>query len=257
MEKILEIRLGDGRVRSGLLPLDAAELLELLLAALAEEGADVEVLKSSNPHLKILGPGSTRAALLVERAKPLRKSVASFAKNARAYRLGKTGREFVDQATAAATTWGFVDLAPAISEKRLGKVLRFDDRYRERLQQKTKAVTISGTDEVYAKVIRAGGETPTVKLELLNGESNTFKVRTKTLAKELGKRLYETVKLRADVTWDRETLEIISLVVTELVTDWKDVHLGDVLETHGGLLPIRSQFDSVEALIASRNEPGG
>jgi hypothetical protein len=256
MEKLLEIRVGEGRVQSGLLPLDAVELLESLLAALSEEGADPEVLKNANPHISILGAGSIRAALFTDGAKSLKESVSRFQKRARAFSLGPKGREFADRATSASNSWGYLDLVEPGPRGATGKVLRFDNAYREKLNEKSEVTTIEGTDEIYASITRVGGKRPTANLELLSGEVDTFQVQDRKLAKELAKHLYEMVKLKAKVTWDRETGRVISLTVTDLIEEWQDVHLGDLLERHGRRLPIRSDFESVEELIASRHGHG-
>lgn len=253
MEKLLEIRVGEGRVQSGLLPLDAVELLESLLAALAEEGADPEVLKNANPHISILGPGSTKAALFASGAKSLKESVSRFQKKARTFSLGPKGREFADRATSASSSWGYVDLVEPGPQKAGGKVLRFDNAYRQKLNEKSKVTTIEGTDEIYATITRVGGKRPTANLELLSGEVDTFQVQDRKLAKELAKHLYEMVKLKANVIWERETGRVINLTVTDFVEDWQDMHLGDLIERHGRRLPLRSDFESVEELIASRH----
>jgi hypothetical protein len=116
--------------------------------------------------------------------------------------------------------------------------------------------TIEGTDEIYAFVTRVGGKRPTANLELVSGEVDTFQVQDRKLAKGLAKHLYERVKLKAEVTWDRETGRVISLIVTDLIEEWQDVPLGDLIELHGGRLPISSDFDSVEELIESRRQVG-
>jgi hypothetical protein len=254
MEKILEITVGDGRVRSGYLPLDTIGLVEALLAALVEEGADPELLRTSNPHLAIMGANSTRTALWADHPRQFRKPLTSFRRNAKSCRLGPKGREFVDRATAASSAWGYVDLNDVKSRARgKAKILRFDAAYRERFAKRTKVETLTGVDEIYARVIRAGGERPTAKLELLNGESNTFPVENRELAKRLGKHLYELVKLKANVTWNRESLEVTSLTVTEILEAWRDVHLADLIESSGGVLPVTTDFETVEQLVAERH----
>lgn len=257
MEKILEITVGDGRVRSGYLPLDAIGLVEALLAALVEEGADPELLRTANPHLAIIGASSTKAALWTEHPKQFRKPVTSFTRKAKSCRLGPKGHEFVDRATAAGTAWGYVDLNNVRSRaKGKAKILRFDAAYRAKFFKRAVIETLSGMDEIYARVIRAGGDRPTAKLELLNGESDTYPVENRDLAKRLGKHLYELVKLKANVTWNRESLEVTSLTVTDILETWKDVHLADLIENSGGVLPVTTDFETVEQLVADRRTEG-
>jgi hypothetical protein len=118
----------------------------------------------------------------------------------------------------------------------------------------SRVTTIDGTDEIYAFVTRVGGKRPTANLELLSGEVDTFQVQDRKLAKRLARHLYEMVNLKASVIWDRETGRVISLTVTDLIEEWQDVHLGDLIELHGRRLPISSEFDSVEELIESRRQ---
>jgi hypothetical protein len=256
MEKLLELRVGDGSVHSGLWPLDAADLIYSLLAALAEEGADQELLQTSNPHIQIVKADSTLAALFTNHARQLRPSLTRFTRHAKSLRLGPKGMDFADRATAASCPWRYVDLIGQHTKRKPAKLLRFDPEYRERLDAKRQVDTITGTDEIYAKIIRAGGERPTAKLELLNGDSDTFPVKNQDLAKKLGAHMYEMVKLTADVVWDRVTLKIRTLTVTGIVEAWRDTKLSKLMEQNGGVLPVDFNYDSVEELIENRRSNG-
>jgi len=114
--------------------------------------------------------------------------------------------------------------------------------------------TIHGFDEVYAEVVRAGGDTPMVALTFLNGQSGTYLVRgrdRKDLAKRIARHLYETVKLQVEAWWNANTLEFEHLVVHDLL-EWRDVHMAEVYREHGGRLPITLSIDSVVELLAER-----
>ncbi len=114
---------------------------------------------------------------------------------------------------------------------------------------------LTGLDEVYAYVQRAGGEPPggpTVQLLFPDGGSKTYPVADKELAQRLGKRLYETVKLTVECKWNPVNLALTDLKVIELDEEWRDVHLHDMLAKHGGRLPVELTTESVEDLLASR-----
>lgn len=251
MEKLLEIRIGGGRVESGLLPVNAVELMEKLIAALIEQGGDMDLWRIANAHVKIIGADSTKAAIYVENAAKLRPCVVRFRRNARQYRLGPKGREFVRQTTTQ--TWDYTEVIEE-NPKPGAKVLHFDTRYQRELEKRAVTSVIAGNDEIYATVIRAGGEHPTAKLELLNGVSGTYTVSDRKLAKVLGGHLYELVKLKVQVKWNRHTLKVEDLTVLGIDAGWKDVHLADVVAEYGGKLPMEFDHASVEEFAAARQQ---
>ncbi|HKI03737.1 MAG TPA: hypothetical protein VKK31_17285 [Thermoanaerobaculia bacterium] len=262
MDKLLEIKIGGGGVHSGWLPLSALAMVRDLLEAIAEEGTDDEIWKSIEPQIEVVGKGSTVLAVHTPFARKLRTQVKSFRSKAKRHVLGPQGRDFVKKHVATkSATWAYVTMvevpdpqeAKATPEKE--RILRFDARYKELLLLKQPAA-IHGFDEVYVTVVRAGGDTPTVTLNFLNGGSGTYPIRGKDrrgLAKQIASHLYDTVRLSVEVWWNSRTLEVENMHILDLLA-WRDVHLAQVYRDHGNLLPIRLTVDSVEELLAEREE---
>lgn len=271
MDKLLEITIGGGEVRSGLVPLAAMEMVRDLLAAIAEEGTDGDLWRSLEPQIEVLGKGSTRLAIHTHFAEKLRPQVQTFRKKAQRHTLKRQGRQFVKKHVGTPSAkWSYVTLievppkkekaekAAALAKEPAPKILKFDARYKERLISKQPAV-LRGIDEIYAIVKRAGGDSPpTVSLEFLSGGTGTYHVKgrdRKGIAKRLGAHLYDTVKLRVEATWNATTLELEDLMVLDLL-EWRDVHLAEVYREHGNRLPVTLSVGSVEELIAEREEDG-
>lgn len=263
MDKLLEIRIGGGDVHSGWLPLSALAMVRDLLQAIAEEGSDDEVWKSIEPQIEVVGKNSTLLAIHTPFARKLRTQVKSFRSKAKRHVLGPQGRDFVKKHVATTSAnWSYVtvievpDAEDATVKPEKERILRFDARYKEILLLKQPA-PVHGFDEIYATVVRAGGaDIPTVTLNFLNGGSGTYQIRGKdrrALAKQVASHLYDTVKLSVEAWWNARTLEVENLYVLDLL-EWGDMHLAQVYRDHGDRLPIRLTVDSVEELLAEREE---
>jgi hypothetical protein len=262
MDKLLEIKIGGGQVHSGWVPLSAFAMVRDLLDAIAEEGSDDEIWKSVEPQIEVVGKSSTLLAIHTPFASKLRSQVRSFRTKAKRHTLGPQGRVFVKKHVATQNTrWGYVSLieVPEPKEKTPAplreRTVRFDVRYKECLFLK-QSEPIHGLDEIYASVVRAGGDTPTVTLNFLNGQTGTYQIRgtdRKALAKRIAGHLYDTVKLQVEAWWNAKTLEIENLYVLDLL-EWRDAHLAQVYRDHGERLPITLTFDSVEELLAEREK---
>jgi hypothetical protein len=261
MDKLLEIKIGGGDVHSGWLPLSALTMVRDLLHAIAEEGGDEEIWKSLEPQIEVLGKSSTLLAIRTPFARKLRPQVDSFSRKAKRHTLGPKGREFVKKHVAAPSThWTYIDLIEVqekanVKAAKKAQALRFDLRYKECLLLK-QAEPVHGFDEIFAEVVRAGGDLPTATLNFLNGDGGTYPIRGKDrreLAKRIAAHLYETVKLEVEVWWNANTLEIENLVIHELL-EWRDVHLAQVYRENGNKLPITITFDSVEELLMEREK---
>ena len=116
--------------------------------------------------------------------------------------------------------------------------------------------TVTGSDELYLEVFRVGGLPPRITAAArVAGRQKplTCTVANQELAKELGQRLYETVKVTALVTWDTATYGIIDARIESIDEHWQDVHLADVVAAAGGRLPVQLSVDSVDELIAARD----
>lgn len=261
MDKLMEIKIGGGEVHSGWLPLSAFTMVKDLLGAIAEEGGHDELWTSIEPQIEIVGKGSTVLAIRTPFARKLREDVNRFRTKAKRHTLNPQGRVFVKKHVASqSAVWSYVtlievpegkDKAPPEKER----VLRFDARYKERLFLK-EAAPIHGFDEVYATIVRTGGETPTVTLNMLNGVGGTFHIRgsdRRALAKRIAGHLYETVKLQVEAWWNAKTLELENMVILDLL-EWRDVHMGQVYRDYGERLPITLTIGSVEELFAEREE---
>jgi hypothetical protein len=263
MDKLLEIKIGGGDIHSGWLPLSALAMVRDLLEAIAEEGADNEIWKSIEPQIEVVGKGSTVLAIHTPFARKLRTQVKNFRTKAKRHVLGPQGRDFVKKHVATASaSWSYVTLVEVPDAREVNpepekeRILRFDARYKESLLLKQPA-SIHGFDEIYAIVVRAGGaEAPTVTLNFLNGGSGTYPIRgrdRKALAKQVASHLYDTVKLSVEAWWNAGTLEVENMHVLDLL-EWRDVHLAQVYRDHGNRLPIRLTVDSVEELLAERED---
>lgn len=254
MEQLLKVRVGGGDVESGLLPVRAGDMLQELLTTLQEEGGDPELWKNSNPHFRIIGAKSTLASVHVNFAHQLRPIVRTFKEKAEAFRLGRRGYDFVTGNITAQTPWSYIEIIPIDGDLDEAPI-RFDFAYRERIEREQQ-FHLRGEDEIYATVLRAGGEPPsgpTVQLRLSDGATKTFSVDSAAVSKQLGRELYNTVRLRVESAWNPVTLELSSLKVLGLL-DWEDVHLYDLVLRHGGTLPLELTVGSVEALLKDRRE---
>ncbi|HYU35460.1 MAG TPA: hypothetical protein VEW48_25180 [Thermoanaerobaculia bacterium] len=263
MDKLLEIKIGGGAVRSGWLPLAAMEMVKDLLAAIAEEGPDEEIWRSLDPQIEVVGKASTILAIHTNFATKLRPQVRAFREKARRHTLKPQGRQFVKRHIATPSArWSYVTVVEVPEKKAKGRlspekeqVLKFDARYKEQLLLK-QSEPVHGFDEIYAVVKRAGGDTPTATLEFLDGGGGTYQIRGRDrrgLAKRIAAHLYETVKLKVEAWWNANTLELDDLAIHDLL-DWRDVHLAEVYRENGNRLPLDLNVESVEELIAAREE---
>lgn len=262
MDKLLKIKIGGGGVHSGWVPLSAFAMVRDLLEAIAEQGPDEELWKEIEPQVEIVGKGSTVLAIHTSFARKLRPQVKAFRERAKRHALGPRGRDFVKKHVATPrASWSYVTMVEVPAEPEKARpperehVLRFDAHYKEQLLLK-QAEPIHGYDEIYAAVVRAGGDTPTVTLDFLNGGGGTYYIRgqgRKDLAKRIAGHLYETVKLSVEAWWNARTMELDNLVVLDLL-DWKDLSLAEVYREHGNRLPITLTVNSVEELVADRED---
>jgi len=206
MEKLLEIKIGGGTVHSGWLPLSAMNMVHDLLEAIADEGHDEDLWKTIDPQIEVVGKSSTLLAVHTNFANKLRPQVKSFRDKAKRHALNHQGRVFVKKHIATPSArWAYVTLIEIPGKKETQppekeRALKFDAHYKELLLLK-QAEPVHGYDEVYAQVMRAGGDSPTVALNFLNGGSGTYQIRgnnRKDLAKRIARHLYETVKLQVE-----------------------------------------------------------
>ncbi len=218
------------------------------MAAMAEEGGDPDAWARANPHLGVLAAESTTATVLAEEYSELAPAAQLFTLKAAEKNLRPLGRSVVEKYFKPGQVWSFAEVT--VCNDRRPKV-RFDIEYRQAIKEEQRPV--SGTDEFYARVVRVGGERPTAKLEIGN-ETGTFRVTNQEIAKKLANRLFETVKIFADVRWDSRTLEILDIVVTGIDEDWQDIHLAQVIDRYGGRLPLDLSVGSTAELLAEREE---
>jgi hypothetical protein len=249
MEKLLEVCIGGGDTYSGWVPVSAYQMLHDLIEAVAEQGGDPKLWQDASPQLEVVGTGSTKAAVRSHFAVQLRPAVRTFRRNAAAGNLGPKGRRFIERNFKSGVPWGYLDVREAGNKR--SPSIRFDIEYRERILR-NQPQPLTGHDEIYARVIRAGGY-PEATVKLAFGEEDvTADVKNLDLAKQLAKRLYEEVKLSVEVEWDTATGRIEGMRVLEIL-DWESIHLGDLYDREGRL-PIKSSYQSVDELLASRNK---
>ena len=249
MRKLFEIRLGGGQIKEGLLPVEALRLIRDLLGAMAEEGGDPKAWRRANPHIEILGAGSTRGAVHTAEYQELVVPAALFVNKAGAKNLGRKGLEFVERRFRSDQLWEYLEITVCNGQRTR---VRLDTEYREAVEEER--APIRSIDDLYARVIRVGGENPvTAKLEI-GKQSGTYKVASLELGKKLAARLYETVKIRAEVGWDPKTLDIVELEVKDLDENWLDEHLWELMKAHDGRLPIELAVKSAEAIREERRK---
>lgn len=74
-------------------------------------------------------------------------------------------------------------------------------RERELIPDKT---VFRGMTVLYGECTRVGGVSKrTARIKLANGDFITVRLRTASLAKEIGKRLYQTIGLKGEATWNQ------------------------------------------------------
>ncbi len=81
------------------------------------------------------------------------------------------------------------------------------------------AYSISGQTELYGEVKRSGGVEPKVQLQTTDGQT-LYCDTTESIAKKLGARLYEKVKVAGLATWDVKTFKIIDFEIDRVVEDY-------------------------------------
>ena len=78
----------------------------------------------------------------------------------------------------------------------------------EEIPSPSSPVMISGSTNILARCLRVGGVTPKAEIRILKDNRIIHVVISEDMAKELAKRLYETVLLEGQATWSAETWEI-------------------------------------------------
>jgi hypothetical protein len=238
MKTFFKLKIGVQSSKSGLLPLPAGGLLESLVVALKEYGGEPELWRRLNPHVEIHGKGSTLVALQGESelTATLLPAADRFLEDAERLTLRPKGRLFVEELFKPSSPWDYVELSSANDA---ATSVLFDHQYREKIEQIVPQIAKS-IGSIYAVVRQVGGISPTVRLEIIGHAQRkmSFSVKDHTTAKKLASRLYEKVKLHGITHWDTRNFEIVDFEVHELDEAWQDVHLYDVVQRNGGVLPI-------------------
>jgi hypothetical protein len=73
-----------------------------------------------------------------------------------------------------------------------------------------------GSTSIFAKVIRVGGNAPSVLVQLPNNERRTFVVSGKEVAQQLGGMLYQRVVLHGDARWLRGNRKLADFKVRKV-----------------------------------------
>lgn len=96
-----------------------------------------------------------------------------------------------------------------------GAILRSVELFPDALQYR-------GSTIVYGDCVRVGGEgRKTAQLKLLDGTTLYIKLKTKQLAQEIGKRLYQTVGLSGEAFWAVETNALLEFRA-DFLTEYSD-----------------------------------
>ncbi len=259
MEKLLDLRIGGGRVQPGLLPVGAGRLLEDLLDALSELGGDPHLWANANVHFGAIREGSTTMTVASEFAPFLHPAVAIFEEGARHGKLTGKGRAFVEQNFGPMAPWTYAELMPANGSGR--EPLRFDYAYRERILEEIAPVAVMCDDSIYGRIVRVGGDNPpTAKVELMGHGAMTLQIRgtkPRELAKFLGANLYETVLLHGVARWDKKAHLLLDFTILDIDREWQDFSFSRLIADNGGRLPVKLTVDDAAELIKEREEARG
>jgi len=99
---------------------------------------------------------------------------------------------------------------------------------------------LTGETVLYGQVVRVGGKTPTVWLDVNNGDKTRiiYCDVSQEIAETLGKKLYTFVGLRGHAKWDAETLDLKHFRIEE-ITSYED---GTLLDGVNELRKIAGKF---------------
>lgn len=248
LQKLVTLKIGGIDVESGLIPVGSFSLVTNLVKAFMDGTTAEEAWKTAKLHLEVEGRASTRASVKTIDAQALRPDVIRFAERAKDYAVTYTDRCAINNSLLMSGGL-YIEIIDPETENVLVKI---DQAYYSGLKKK-EATYIQGFTDAFAYVWRIGGKSATVVLEFDTGERLTCHVGKK-LAKKIAPRLYTTVHLSGLATWQPEELRLVDFSPQEIDEDWTDIHLADVLEKNGGLLPITTEFESVDELLAQRTE---
>lgn len=84
------------------------------------------------------------------------------------------------------------------------------------VQKPEKPAEVHGTTSLLAQCLRVGGVEPKAEVRLPSSGKLFYPRLTKDIARELAKRLYETVVLEGRATWRTDTWEVIDFQVTSI-----------------------------------------
>lgn len=73
---------------------------------------------------------------------------------------------------------------------------------------------IGGKTKLLVQVIRVGGESPTARVQVAGGKAFTANIVNRNVASQLATKLYHTIQVSADVTWDLDRNEILRAKIT-------------------------------------------
>lgn len=115
---------------------------------------------------------------------------------------------------------------------------------------------LRGTTVLYGRVTRVGGATPKVQIEQANGERLSCEV-TVSIAKELGRRLYDRVGLSGEALWNAETWAVESFRVEEIEGYQERSPLAVVRDLRDHFGQHFDEIDDADAFVRSLREDDG
>lgn len=234
MKELLQLTFDGPGVQKGLIPLSGLDFLKLFVGAL-EEVSDAE-LEVRDLHLMMLGPGSTRLALVSNSKRPhSAQACKDFISAATRGRLGPRGRELARRCARGNDISYLRLVEPTRSTKTLAREVRFDDDYLTQLKAFEATHVRSPGYTLVGHVRRVGGKEPKVTLDVV-GRKLSLDVASTQLAQDLAQFLYREVSVTGTAWFDLEALRLDRMIV-EAVAEHHGTNLLEVLRENGGTIP--------------------
>ncbi len=119
-----------------------------------------------------------------------------------------------------------------------------------RINSPAASVSISGTTTLYGELLRIGGDPPRARIRLMDGEAISCTVRSRDLARELARRLYETIGVRGKGEWETVRMKLVKFHVDEL-TEYRQTSLMEAIESLREVAEEHYQkIDDINAFVA-------
>lgn len=121
------------------------------------------------------------------------------------------------------------------------------------------AVFITGMTTRYGELLRIGGNPPLARIRFVDGQATSCPVDSTDLARQMAKRLYETIGVRGKGEWQVDSMKLVRFSVEEL-TEYRQTSLTKAFESLREVAEEHYQkIDDVNAFVADLRgrEPDG